>query len=236
LTKQIKQIQLPRIKGFIETSFVDWDGRVSAVVFLPGCNFDCPFCHNTELCKQPETLETVPLLLILEKLSDLKNWVDGVVITGGEPTLHPALPELIRAIKKSNIDVKIDTNGSRPSVISSLIEEHLIDGIAMDIKAPLVADAYNRLTGVDTDMTRISRSIKIISRSSIWKQFRTTVIPEWHNWKDIETIVNSIRMTGASFKLQGYRPPETPPPVLENTPAFDPDTLKEWQQKANQLV
>src|SRR3990172_5212753 len=124
------------IKGFLETSFVDWRGMITALIFLPSCNFRCPYCHNHPLVLSPQNYRDIPLGSILAKLDTLKGWVDGVTISGGEPTLCNDLPILISSFKKEGFKVKLDTNGSNPSVIRSLIDEELIDYIATDIKSP----------------------------------------------------------------------------------------------------
>ncbi|MGC1401997.1 MAG: radical SAM protein, partial [Thermodesulfobacteriota bacterium] len=107
------------IKGFIETSFLDWPGKICAVLFLPSCNLRCPFCHNHELVLHPELLSPYPWDHIQKRLLALRSWLDGVCVTGGEPTLHPDLPELLGQIRHLGLLVKLDTNGTRPEVLDS---------------------------------------------------------------------------------------------------------------------
>lgn len=179
------------IKGFLETSFVDWDGRVSAVIFLGGCNFRCPFCHNGTLVLEPDKTPNIDWAVISEYLETHRDWLDGLVITGGEPTIWPNLAELIRQIRKFDLPVKLDTNGSRPEVVSQLLAEDLVDHVAMDYKAPLddgyykaigcpVPSAGNQaeaLNGEPTLVARVIQTIKILLASHRPLEFRTTVVP-----------------------------------------------------------
>ena len=125
------------IKGFLETSFVDWADKICSVLFLPYCNFRCPYCHNHELILSPDRFETLDWDVIRGRLQSLAGWLDGVCVTGGEPTLHPDLPNLLTAIKALGLPVKLDTNGTRPQVLRFLVTEGLVDFVAMDIKGPL---------------------------------------------------------------------------------------------------
>jgi len=154
------------IKGFIDVSLVDWDRKVSSVIFLPKCNLRCPFCHNVALVLHPETLPTMPFERIREKLEKNKGWIDGVVITGGEPTIHRELPKLCERIKDFGFLVKLDTNGTNPDVIRELIEKQLVDYIAMDVKAPLNKQKYSEVTGVNAEhvLGKVERSIENIEK------------------------------------------------------------------------
>jgi pyruvate formate lyase activating enzyme len=168
------------IKGFIETSFVDWPGKICAVLFLPSCNLRCPFCHNQELVLHPELLSSYPWDHIKERLSVLRTWLDGVCITGGEPTLHPDLPDLVARVRGLGLSVKLDTNGTRPEVLRSLISQKLIDYLAMDIKGPLDQEAYKQCAGVNISISEIRKSMEFILSGQVPGEFRTTVIPKWH--------------------------------------------------------
>jgi len=173
------------VKGFVETSFVDWPGIVCAVIFLPGCNFRCPFCHNASLIETPNQLETIPFNRIMTRLREFSGWIDGVCITGGEPTIHVRLPDLVKQIKEQDFAVKLDTNGSNPVMVEQLIEHDLLDCIAMDIKAPLEKGHYSRLAGRPIDLTAITRSIALISEAPVESIFRMTVVPQLLSEQDI---------------------------------------------------
>ena len=182
------------IKGFVDVSFVDWDSKIAAVIFLPNCNFRCPFCHNGNLVSNPEKSETIPFEQIENQLKRHKNWIDGVCITGGEPTLHADLPELCSKIKKMGFQVKLDTNGTNPTLLKGLLKKGLIDYVAMDIKAPLTVQKYSKACGVDVKklLGNVKESIGTLMESSIDYEFRTTVVPTIHDIEDIRQICSSL--------------------------------------------
>jgi pyruvate formate lyase activating enzyme len=169
------------IKGFLETSFVDWPERICAVLFLPYCNFRCPYCHNHELVLSPGQFETLAWDHIQGRLRTLAGWLDGVCVTGGEPTLHPDLSGLLSALKTLGFPVKLDTNGTRPRVLRFLVEEGLVDYVAMDVKGPLETEQYSRCAGVRVDLSSIRESIDFLLSGAVPYQFRTTVVPKIHS-------------------------------------------------------
>jgi pyruvate formate lyase activating enzyme len=183
------------VKGFIDISFVDWDSKISSVIFLPNCNFRCPFCHNVNLVLNPEKLETIPFEYIEDQLKKQKGWTDGVCITGGEPTLHSSLPDLCSRIKNMGFLVKLDTNGTNPAMLKELMDRKLLDYVAMDIKAPLTVEKYSKATGVDTEklLENVKESIRLLTESGIDYEFRTTVVPTIHDVEDINQICHSLK-------------------------------------------
>lgn len=183
------------VKGFVDVSFVDWDGKVSSVVFVSGCNFRCPFCHNVNLVLCPEKLETIPFEVIEEQLKEQKGWIDGVCITGGEPTLHSRLPEYCLKLKKMRLLVKLDTNGTNPSLLKDLIDRQLVDYVAMDVKAPLTKEKYSKATGINAEklLENVKQSIRTLMESNIDYEFRTTVVPTIHTINDIEQVCRQIK-------------------------------------------
>ena len=182
------------IKGFIDLSMVDWDDTVSAVIFLPRCTFRCPFCYNVALVLNSDELPSVPFDKIESYLKRHKGGIEGVVITGGEPTIHGDLPDLCRRLKNLGFKVKIDTNGSNPLMIRELIREHSVDYIAMDIKAPLTVEKYSKAIGVDAEalLKMVEETISILMESGVDYEFRTTVIPTIHREEDIRSIGKAI--------------------------------------------
>jgi pyruvate formate lyase activating enzyme len=193
------------IKGFLETSFIDWPGRSCGVIFLGGCNFRCPFCHNHPLVLQPQELLSLDLEDILGRLRPWRAWLGGVCVSGGEPTLSVELPELLRRLKAEGFRVKLDTNGSRPAVLANLLTAGLIDMIAMDVKAPLEQALYDRCCGVSVDLVRIRKSIDLLLTSGVAHQFRMTVVPGLHD----AAVVRRWRQglgAAADLKLQNYSP------------------------------
>ena len=123
------------VNGFLKTTLLDYPGHLASTVFLGKCNFRCPFCHNSMLVLEPQNAEQIDFETVLSHLNKRKNILEGVCITGGEPTLNPKLTDLIRAIKDVGLLVKLDTNGYRPDILEKLFNDNLIDHIAMDIKS-----------------------------------------------------------------------------------------------------
>ena len=146
-----------RIKGFIPTSFLDWPGNLCSVIFLGGCGFRCPACHNPKLVLEPGSLPDYPLREILRNLDARGNWIDGITVTGGEPTIHESLPNLLKFFRQRKLKIKLDTNGSNPSMLEALINRGLIDAVSMDIKAPLTSEEYSRAAGVRVNLAAIER-------------------------------------------------------------------------------
>jgi pyruvate formate lyase activating enzyme len=201
------------IKGFHKNSFVDWDGRISCVIFLPGCSFRCGFCYNKPMVMEHDKIESIDFKEIENHLKRNRGFIDGVVVTGGEPTLHRELPDLLRKIKSMDISVKLDTNGSNPMMLEEIIKEKLVDYLAMDIKAPM--DGYPEVTGVDVNIENIRKSIDIIRKSRLDYEFRTTIIPSVHGEAEIESMAKEI--SGAEkYVLQKFIAKETIDPQFKN--------------------
>lgn len=200
------QLTKPRgIKGFIEASFLDWDGFLSSVLFLPYCNFHCPFCQNWRLVDEPEKIEDVDWAVVEKYLKTSKKWIDGVVITGGEPTLYPQLELLLGEIKRLGYKIKLDTNGYNPSMLSKLCDNKFLNYIAMDIKAPL-DERYRIASGIkELDLDRLRESIAFLLGGKIDYEFRTTLVPTLITAREIEEIGRTI--SGAKrWMLQDYQP------------------------------
>ncbi|MCP4687240.1 MAG: anaerobic ribonucleoside-triphosphate reductase activating protein [Desulfobacterales bacterium] len=189
--------------GLQKHSFIDYPGKISCVFFVSGCNFDCPYCHNPDLVQ--DCSRALPAALTEEEayrfLEMRRGILDGVVISGGEPTLREELPSVCRRIHELGFPVKLDTNGSRPRVLQRLIEEELVDYIAMDIKTDPEQYASHIVRGVDPDVIR--SSIRIIMDGAIPYEFRTTCVKPM---VDPETIDNiSCLIDGAMcYALQRF--------------------------------
>jgi pyruvate formate lyase activating enzyme len=163
--------------GLQELTLIDYPGKIAATVFTIGCNFRCYYCHNPELVL-PEKIKNTKTLSeeeILNFLKGRKGLLQGLCITGGEPTLENDLLDFIKQVKALNFLVKLDTNGSNPEVLKKLLENKLLDYIAMDIKAPLAK--YAIVAGVEIDLNRIQESIKLVRQSGLEYEFRTTIAP-----------------------------------------------------------
>ncbi len=176
------------IHGLQKLTLLDYPEHTACTVFLGYCNFRCPYCHNKELFTNPKPI--MGSNSFLEWLKGKKGKLDGVAITGGEPTLHERLPEFIRKIKDLGFLVKVDTNGYKPGVLQQLIHECKVDYVAMDIKNS--PDKYDITTDVTLNFDRIEESVKIIMDSGIDYEFRTTVTHSLHNDDDFKAIGNLI--------------------------------------------
>ncbi len=223
------------IKGFLETSFVDWPGKICSVLFFPYCNFRCPYCHNHSLVLHPEQYLSIPFEEILSRLRSFEGWIDGICLTGGEPTLHADLLSLIQEIKRNRFLVKLDTNGSNPQVLENLIEARQIDFVSMDVKAPLDPFSYRRSTGLPIDLNPILRSIEILKRGEVEYEFRMTVVPGIHQKEDIQNLGHQLRV-GKRFILHNFNPENPLDPSLKDTPPYDPMVLKEIEREVQRMV
>jgi len=224
----------PAIKGFIETSFVDWKGCLASVLFLGGCNFRCPFCHNRDLVLNPDGFENVPLEYVVATIKKYRaHWVDKIVVTGGEPTVHKSLSSLIHLLKKEGMSVKLDTNGSNPAVVKGLVGEGLIDCIAMDVKGPL--DRYSRWCGIEVNDQNIRESIEFIMESGIDHYFRMTVVPFLHQEEDVYTVAAELRGS-KDFIVQTFRPDITLNPAYERIKPFSPDKMNRIKENVADIM
>jgi pyruvate formate lyase activating enzyme len=222
-----KEKQGLQIKGFIETSFLDWDGKIVSTLYVAGCNFRCPFCHNSGLIEKPGDYETIPIARIEGFLLEHKDFLDGICLTGGEPCLHKkkGLFEFLWRLKDLGFQIKLDSNGSDPKCLKKIFDQNLIDYIAMDIKGPL-DERYDKLSGVKTNLDKIKQSIKIIMESGIPYEFRTTVVPTLLEIGDLEDIAKYI--TGAEkFVFQQFAAEHTWDEALRTIEPYFREKLEE---------
>lgn len=193
---------LINIAGLQKMTLLDYPGKVACTVFLQGCNFRCPFCHNGEILdgSQPGEMTAEELLTFLKKRQGL---LEGVCITGGEPTLQKDLPELLAAIKDLGYSVKLDTNGFRPDVLRELVTAGLVDYVAMDIKNS--PDRYGETAGLPRmDVSRIEESIRFLMEGSLPYEFRTTVVEEFHDEQAMEAIGKWTQHIVSGKKMKNY--------------------------------
>ncbi|HEX7724681.1 MAG TPA: anaerobic ribonucleoside-triphosphate reductase activating protein [Candidatus Paceibacterota bacterium] len=179
------------IGGLEKCSLVDFPGTTAAVVFTQGCNFRCGYCHNPELVYPTLFGQELPEATVLNFLRRRTGKLGGVVITGGEPTIHQDLPEFIRAVKALGFKVKLDSNGSNPAVLKSLYDEHLLDYVAMDIKGPM--KSYSQVACALIEPDKILKSIEYIMHSGVPYEFRTTVVKSQIPPADFDEIGELIR-------------------------------------------
>lgn len=191
------------IAGVQKVTLLDYPGKVACEIFTQGCNFECPFCQNSSLIPITNTGEFSEEE-IFEYLNLRKNILDGVVITGGEPTVQKDLKGFIKKIKDLGLLVKLDTNGGNPKVLQELIDEDLVDYVAMDIKN--IFNKYNITAGKKINLDNIKKSIEILKASKIDYEFRTTIIKEMHSLDDIISICKLVG--NAKYYLQNFEDSE----------------------------
>lgn len=224
-----------QIGGLQKVTLIDYPGKIACTVFLIGCNFRCPWCYSSELVV-PEKIKKQ--LKITEKdffefLKEKKGLLEGVVICGGEPTMQKDLLKFIRKIKKLGYFVKLDTNGSNPEMLKSLIDKKLIDYVAMDIKAP--KEKYLEATNIKVDVKKIQKSIDILKAGKVDYEFRSTIVPTLHKKEDILKMAKWIR--GAKrYYLQNFRPEKTIDPKFEKIKPFSQKQLEFLQKKCQKYL
>lgn len=179
------------ISGWQKSSFIDYPGKISTVLFVSGCSFRCGFCHNPDLVYGRKILPKYSQDEIIDFLRKRKKVLEAVVITGGEPTLYQFLPVFLKKIKELDFLIKIDTNGTNPQMLKELINKKLVDYLAMDIKAPL--EKYLLITQKSINPAIIKESIKLIKNSNLPYEFRSTILPYFHREEDILAMAKLIK-------------------------------------------
>lgn len=212
-----------QIGGIQHFSLIDFPGKLAAVVFTPGCNFRCPFCHNVELVQG--TLPGIPEDDVLQFLSKRSGQLEGVVISGGEPTLQKDLPEFIKKIRELGYKIKLDTNGAFPEILKQLIDEQLLDFVAMDIKHAW--GKYPIATSIkNVAIEKIKQSIDLLLSNIVDYEFRTTVIRDFHQPEDLIEIAKQIQ--GAKrYVVQEFIPEKTLDERFHEKLPFERKTLEE---------
>ncbi len=197
-------------RGWQKTSLVEYPGKVSTVLFTGGCNFRCPFCYNRDLVLKPETLPKITETEVIGFLEQRQKLYQAVIVTGGEPTMFKDLPEFYRKVRSLGLLTGLETNGTNPEMLKHLIGEKLLDFAAMDIKTSLKWEKYKNVAGIDNKalFDNILKSVDIIRNSSIEYEFRTTVVPEMHEEKDIMEIAEQLK-GAVKYTLQKFTPKDT---------------------------
>lgn len=209
------------IGGFQSFSLSEFPGKISAVVFCRGCNFRCPYCHNPELVDPERFATTWPEDQVVRELSSRRGRVQGVVITGGEPTLQPDLKRFIREMRDLGFAVKLDTNGSDPAALESLLDARLLDHIGLDVKAP--PRAYPAVARVVIDPSSITRSIAVVIGSGVDHEIRTTWLPSLLSPEDLFEIAGAVKGC-RRWVVQRFVPSKTlDPAVMGVRPPDDSD-------------
>lgn len=220
------------IYGFQKSTLLDYPEHLAATIFTGSCNFCCPFCHNGGLVLHCNTLSKIPETAVIDYLKKRKNILEGVCITGGEPTLQKDLADFIYQIKELGYRVKLDTNGYNPNILQSLLDQNLLDYVAMDIKNS--PQNYAKTAGLSTiTFENIGSSVNILKSTAIDYEFRTTIIRELHTLDDILEIGNWLK--GNSFYyLQSYK--DSPDLIQQGYHAHDTKTLLQFYSSIKQFL
>lgn len=233
------------IKGYLQTSVIEWPGKISCVIFTSGCNFRCGFCYNADLVEPGST--RLPLIREEQILTDLvkrKKWVDAVVVTGGEPTLQPDLEEFLKKVKQMGFLTMIETNGSNSEIIASLLHGSIIDRIAMDIKGPF--ERYDQIINFQLPIFNIKKSIELILKSGVEYEFRTTVVPGIHNKEVLKKMAMQLRREGKRargqegeeivWKLQNFQPKNCLDPEFNKVKPFTEEEMEGFNKIINSNI
>jgi pyruvate formate lyase activating enzyme len=224
------------IRGFQEVSLLDWEGKIASIIFTGGCNLRCGFCHSKDLVSNDPGLPSIPWEEISEFLEKKKGWIDGVEITGGEPALYlKGLLRLIRAIKDMGFLIKLDTNGTMPQAIRSIIDHKAVDYIAMDIKAPLDQKDYSAAVRAPIDIENIKACKDMIISSGIDYEFRTTIVPGLISSAEIEEIARSI-VPAKRYRLQQFQAKDTLDPCFLDLKPYSTEELEIMVNKARLYI
>lgn len=211
-----------QIHGFQKTTLLDFPGYVASTIFCGGCDFRCPYCHNGDLVLYPREVPLIPEEEVFAHLTRRREVLDGICITGGEPTLQQDLEAFIVRVKELGLKVKLDTNGYHPEVLMDLCKKNLIDYVAMDIKG--APEQYEEITGVKPwDFNKIQASVYFLMSGEVPYEFRTTVVKELHSIEDMQKI--SVWISGArAYYLQNYK--DSKQVIQRGFHGFEPKELK----------
>lgn len=179
-----------------------------SVIFLGGCNFRCPFCHNSAIVTT-NLIEDIPFEIIQKKFDSIKGWCDAICVSGGEPTLYPDIQEFLAILKNWFKYIKFDTNGYNADILCKLIRNNLIDFISMDVKTILNNELYSQCAGRDIEAGKIRESIELIKKSGLPHEFRMTVLPKFHNTSIVTKWKESLAGDGSLLKIQNFSPKNT---------------------------
>lgn len=221
-----------QIHGFNKTTLLDYPRHLAATIFIGGCNMRCPFCHNASLVTGAAKQPTIPEQEVLSYLAKRKGILEGVCITGGEPTLHPDLITFITKIKELGLKVKLDTNGTNPLLVKTLVADRLIDYIAMDIKNS--KEKYALTAGlINFSIDPILESADFLLTSPIDYEFRTTIVKEYHHREDILSIGGWLSGARAYF-LQSYE--DSGDILLPGLHSHNRETLEEYAKLLTPMI
>lgn len=227
------------ISGFVKNSLIDYPGKIASVIFTQGCNMRCKFCQNYQLLPSGKADSLFfGEQEIFSYLESRAGFLDALVISGGEPTLQPDLEEFVKRVKSMGLMVKLDTNGTHPQLLKRLIDQDLIDYVAMDIKAPLDLSSYRDLVGDNFSepmMDRVLESVSILMSSNIVYEFRTTLIRQCHSTESINIMCKQLK--GASnYTLQQFSPDNVLDDAFSHLNSYSIDELEQIGDDNSSLI
>jgi pyruvate formate lyase activating enzyme len=227
---------VPIIKGLQKTTLVDYPGKIAATIFTAGCNFRCVFCHNPALVEDSQSagLPVIDAAELLEYLRGRTKQLEGICISGGEPTLHRDLPEFIRDIKKLGYAVKLDTNGTNPAMLRTLLAGQLLDYVAMDIKGPL--ELYPQIVNSAVDTAKIRASIELIMQSGVQYEFRTTVLPAFLDEANFAKVAGLINGASCYYLQQFHAGAHLLDPAYQQAGAYSAGQLNIFARQLEPFV
>ncbi|TCL00057.1 pyruvate formate lyase activating enzyme [Natranaerovirga hydrolytica] len=221
-----------KIQGLVKTTLVDFPGHLACSIFLGGCNFLCPFCHNKSLVLSDCMTENLDENYIFDFLEKRMGILEGVCITGGEPTVHKDLYNFINKIKQLGYQVKLDTNGTHPNLMTSLISDNLIDYVAMDIKNS--PQKYVQTVGLNQyDLENIYQSVNVLLKNNVPYEFRTTIVKEFHTKDDIVSIGEWVQGCN-DYYLQSFHPSENQ--IVDGFSSYSKETLESYKDILKKYV
>jgi len=195
-----------RIGGYLPQSMIDYPGKIAAVLFTQGCNFRCGYCHNPELVLPGYFEPVLDENSIFNSVRERIGWLDALVVTGGEPTVHHDLPDFLQRLKAFGLLIKLDTNGSQPEMLKSILNRQLVDYVAMDIKNVPTPESYSQVIGLDNCnplLKNILRSVGLLKQADIDVEFRTTMLPGIHTQEQMNAIKKLTE--GYRYTVQAFR-------------------------------
>jgi pyruvate formate lyase activating enzyme len=225
-------------KGWQKTSLIEYPGKISTVLFTGGCNFRCPFCYNADLVERPQKLADLGSDTVLQFLKENAGLYQAAVITGGEPTLHAETPEFLAQVKALGLSTGLETNGTNPAMIAGLLDQDLVDYIAMDVKAPLEWEAYSRAAGLapgkESMLGDVKRTLELLKTARVELELRCTVVPGFHTPEDILLLAGQLSGY-PSFVLQQFAPENALDPRLRDQVPFSDEVLTQLHGKIDRL-
>ena len=217
-------------KGWQKTSLIEYPGKISTVLFTGGCNFRCPFCYNADLVLRPGELSDLAGETVLEYLRTNRELYQALVISGGEPTLNDAIPEFLGEVKALGLCTGLETNGTNPDMIGRLLEEGLVDYVAMDVKAPITWPAYQKAAGLAEGdrgwIEKVGNTLELLKATKTEIELRCTLVPKIHNREDLLHLAHQLQ-GHRRFVLQQFVPERSLDPLYRNEAPFSAETLRE---------